>query len=43
MDLHTAVGGASAALPISQIPPLFVVVMIVFSDPTIHPWFESEK
>jgi len=28
-DLHTAVGGARAALPMDQTPPLFVVVIMV--------------
>jgi len=44
-DLQIVVEGETmlAAPPTVQIPPLLIVEMIVLPDPTIHPWFESEK
>ena len=41
-DVHDTVEGALAALPTTQLIPS-VVVMMVFPDPTIHPFFELVK
>ena len=42
-DVHVAVEGALAALPNTQLAPPSIVVMMVFSDPTIQPSFEFAK
>jgi len=36
-EVHADIGGALAAAPKAQVPPLLLVVMIVLWSPTIHP------